>query len=243
MQRKKRLENKIALITGASQGMGAAIAKRYSVEGAHVLLLDSHLEFLEEIDDIIQSKGGKTTLIPCDLEDTEKLESLGPLILKKFGKLDIFVANAATLGELGPITHLSSALWDRVLRINLTANFLLLKTLAPVLWRSDAPRVIGVTSSVASSMRAYWSAYAVSKRALEGLFLLYANETCNTSIKVNILDPGKMATPMRAQAFPGENPMDLPMPDDITDVFVDLVMPACTLHGQIIKAKGWKGCA
>lgn len=240
MQKERQLEGKIALITGASQGIGAAVAKKYAEEGAHVLLLGRQLKLLEEIDDIIQSKGGTSTLIPCDLEDTQKLESLGALIFKKFGRLDIFIANAAVLGDLGPITHISHALWDRVLRINLTANFLLLKVLVPILQYSNQPRIIGVTSSVAASMRAYWGAYAVSKRAFEGLFLLYANETCNTSMKVNILDPGKTATSMRSQAFPGEDPMSLPIPDTVADIFLDLVLPTCTFHGQIVKAKEWK---
>lgn len=240
MVQEKKLESRIALITGASRGIGAAVAIRYAREGAHVLLLGRRLDLLERVDDAIQLQGGKATIIPCDLEDFNKLSSLRALLFDRFGYLDIFVANAGILGNFVPLVHMSLELWDQVIKTNLTANWFLLKALDPLLRRSPAGRVIGVTSSAAKTLKAYRGAYAISKRALEGLLLVYAHEMENTSLKVNLIDPGNIATGMRAQAFPGEDPKTLPSPESVTDVFVDFALPICSFHGQTIKAQEWK---
>ena len=160
---------------------------------------------LEEIDDAIKERGGKATLIPLNLTDGKAIDALGPTLYERFGRLDVFVGNAAILGRLSPLTHIPSEHWERVIATNLTANWRLIRTLDPLLRRSDAGRVIFVTSSVAHMAKAYWAPYSVSKAALETLAKTYANETSDSAIKVNIIDPGATATRMRAEAYPGED--------------------------------------
>jgi NAD(P)-dependent dehydrogenase (short-subunit alcohol dehydrogenase family) len=230
-----RLKDRIALITGASRGIGRATALALSCEGAHVLLLARKQKSLEPVDDEIKAKGGKTSLIPLDLEDGPTIDALGPALYQRFGRLDIFIGNAGLLGGLRPLTHIASETWERVLAINLTANWRLIRTLDPLLRRSDAGRVIFVTSSgVAHSGRAYWGPYSVSKAALETLAKTYANETADSPIKVNIVDPGATATAMRAEAYPGEDQATLQTPEQVADVIVRLAMPDYTETGQIV---------
>jgi NAD(P)-dependent dehydrogenase (short-subunit alcohol dehydrogenase family) len=228
-----KLSDRIALITGASRGLGRAVALRFAREGAHVLLLSRSLTLLGMVDDETRAAGGKATLLPLDLADGPAIDALGPSLYERFGKLDIFVGNAAILGALSPLPHIPSARWDRVLAVNVTANWRLIRTLDPLLRNSDAARVIFVTSSVARSCRPYWAPYSVSKAALEALAKTYANETASTSIKVNLVDPGAMATRMRAEAYPGEDPATLPTPDAVTGIFVSLATVENEATGQI----------
>ncbi|MGZ9107212.1 MAG: SDR family NAD(P)-dependent oxidoreductase [Micavibrio sp.] len=234
----KPLVGRVALITGASRGIGAAVAKAYADAGAHVVLTARNTKALEALDDEIRGSGGTATLIPLDLLDHDKIDTLGPALAEKFGRLDIFVGNAGMLGTLGPLGHAKANEWDRVINLNLTANFRLIRTLDPLLRASDAGRVILVTSGAAEGYRAYWGAYAVSKAGLEALARSYKAETDKTNIRVNLLDPGRVRTTMRAEAFPGEDPQTLQTPDEIVDAFLRLANPSCKSHGERVQAQG-----
>ncbi len=234
MSEQKLKDHRIALITGASRGLGRAVALRFAREGAHVLLLSRNLSALGQVDDEIRAIGGNATLLPLDLADGPAIDALGPSLYERFGKLDVLVGNAAILGALSPLPHIPSAHWERVFAINVTANWRLIRTLDPLLRRSDAGRVIFVTSSVARSCRPYWAPYSVSKAALEALAKTYAHETASTPIKVNLVDPGAMATRMRAEAYPGENQATLPAPETIPEMFVKLALAENELTGELV---------
>lgn len=226
---------RIALVTGASKGIGAAVAKAYAEAGAHVIMIGRNKKNLEKVDDEIRVAGGLATLMPLDLLSLDDLEKLGPTIQQRFGKLDIFVGNAGLLGTLTPLPHISAREFQHVMDTNLTANFRLIKTLDPLLRASDAGRVIFVsTSAGVVEGRAYWGTYSISKAALESMAHVYAAETVKTNLRVNIVNPGAVRTDMRAAAMPGEDPSSLPAPDDIVTVFLDLADPACKKHGEIV---------
>jgi NAD(P)-dependent dehydrogenase (short-subunit alcohol dehydrogenase family) len=232
----KRLKDRIALITGASSGIGRAAALAFAREGAHVLLLARTLKALEEVDDRVRAEGGKATLIPLDLADGKAIDALGPSLYERFGRLDVLVGNAAILGRLSPLTHVPAEHWERTFAINVTANWRLIRTLDPLLRRSESGRVIFVTSGVARSARAYWAPYSVSKAALEALAKTYANETTDSAIKVNLIDPGATATRMRAEAYPGEDRATLRTPEEVAERFVAFAMPDWMETGQIVEA-------
>ena len=232
----QRLLNRIALITGASRGIGRAVALAYAQEGAQVLLLARSLPSLEKVDDEIRALGGKASLVPLDLANGNAIDALGPSLYERFGRLDVLVGNAAILGGLAPLPHIASANWERVFAVNVTANWRLIRTLDPLLRRSDAGRVMFLTSGVARNCRSYWAPYSVSKAALEALAKTYANETASTEIKVNLIDPGATATRMRAEAYPGENPNTLRKPEEVAETFVRLAMRDWTQTGQIVEA-------
>jgi NAD(P)-dependent dehydrogenase (short-subunit alcohol dehydrogenase family) len=231
-----RLKDRIALITGASRGVGRAVALVFAREGAHVLLLARTRKALEEVDDQVRAHGGKATLIPLDLADGKAIDALGPSLYERFGRLDVLVGNAGILGRLTPLTHIPSEQWERALAVNVTANWRLIRTLDPLLRRSDAGRVIFVTSGVAHSGRAYWAPYSVSKAALDTVAKTYANETADSPIKVNLIDPGATATRMRAEAYPGEDQATLRTPEQVAEKFVVLATPQWTETGQIVEA-------
>lgn len=235
----KRLEGRIALVTGASRGIGRAVAKRYAAEGATVIAVARTQGALEELDDEVRSAGGAPlVLVPQDLRKGDDIDRMGLALYERFGKLDILVGNAGVLGTLCPITHLKPKDWDDVIASNLTANWRLLRSLDPLLRQSDSGRAIFVTSSVARQPRAYWSAYAISKAALEMMTKIYAEETARTAVRVNIYDPGRTRTRMRASAFPGEDESTVPPPETHGDRFVDLASAECTLHGAIVGVDG-----
>jgi NAD(P)-dependent dehydrogenase (short-subunit alcohol dehydrogenase family) len=231
-----RLSNRIALITGASRGIGAAVAERFAAEGAHVILAARTVGGLEEVDDRIRAAGGTATLVPVDLADFDKIDQLGLSIFERFGKLDILVGNAAMLGNLSPIAHYDPKLWGKVLDLNVTANYRLIRSFDRLLRTSDAGRAIFVTSGVARAPTAYFGAYAASKAALEMVVKMYAAEVAKSNLRVNLLDPGVVRTKLRAQGFPGEDPMSLRPPESVADRFVELAAPACTRHGEVISA-------
>lgn len=218
-----RMNGKIALVTGASRGIGAATAKRFAAEGAHVILTARTVGALEAVDDEIQQISGKpATLVPLDLRNMELIDNLGAQIYERFGKLDVLVGNAAMLGTLSPLSHVATAEFEDLMAVNVTANFRLLRILDPLLRLSKAGRVIMVTSGATRAPIAYWGPYAASKIALEQLTLTYAAEMAMTTVRANLLDPGATRTAMRAKAFPGEDPMTLPTPESITEWFVRL---------------------
>lgn len=231
------LNEKIALITGASRGIGAAVAKRFAAEGARVILVARTVGGLEEVDDAIQKAGGKpATLVPLDLKEGIKIDELAGIIAQRFGKLDILVGNAAMLGVLSPVAHIEPKVWDEVMQVNVTANWRLIRAFDPLLRASDAGRAMFVTSGVTRGAFPYWGAYSASKAALEMLVNTYAAEIAKTNVRVNLIDPGVVRTKMRATAMPGEDPMKLPTPEEITDVFVEYGLITCAKNGKIIKA-------
>lgn len=228
------LAGKTALITGASRGIGAAAAKLLARQGAHVILIARTIGGLEAVDDEIKAFGGKATLMPLDLFKLNDLDALGPTLYQHFPRLDIFIGNAAMLGTLAPLGHLKPDEWQKVMDLNVTANFRLIRTLDPLLKASSNGRVVFVTSGITQDLKAYWGEYAVSKVALEALAKVYASECANTNVKVNILDPGRVRTAMRAQAYPGEDPAKRPHPDEIADYFLKLVGDDCVMNGETI---------
>ena len=229
------LKDRIALITGASRGIGRATAKLLAADGAHVLLLGRNQKRLEAVDDEITAAGGKATLIPLDLANCAAIDPLGPSLYERFGRLDIFVGNAAILGGLRPLNHIPSETWEKVLAVNLTANWRLIRTLDPLLRLSDAGRVVFVTSSrVAAQGRPYWAPYSVSKAGLETLAKAYANETADSASKVTIVDPRATATSMRAEAYPGEDRSTINSPEQAAETIVKLCLPSVTETGQIV---------
>ncbi len=232
-----RLEGRIALVTGASRGVGAAVAKRLAAEGAHMVLTARTVGGLEEVDDAIKAAGGKATLVPADLLDMTQIDQMGAAVFERFGRLDILVGNAASLGVLSPIGHIDPTVWDETMALNVTVNYRLIRSFDPLLRQSDAGRAIFVSSGAARSAKPYWGSYSVSKAALEALVRTYAGEIEKTNVRANIVSPGGVRTSMRAHAFPGEDPQTLPTPDEITDVFVMLSEPACQKNGEIVNAQ------
>lgn len=234
MSKEKALSGKIALITGGSRGIGAAAAKELARQGAHVILIARTIGGLEAVDDEIKALGGKATLMPLDLFKLDELDALGPTLYQHFPKLDIFIGNAAMLGTLAPLGHIKPDEFQRVMDLNVTANYRLVRTLDPLLKASDNGRVVFVTSGITQDYKAYWGEYAVSKAALEALAKVYAAECANSNVKVNIIDPGRVRTAMRAQAYPGEDPQKRPHPDEIAPYFLKLVANDCTMNGQTL---------
>jgi NAD(P)-dependent dehydrogenase (short-subunit alcohol dehydrogenase family) len=233
----KRFEGKLALITGASRGIGRAVALGMAGEGAHVILAARRVGALEELDDEIRALGGTATLVKIDLTDGEKVDALGPTIHERWGKLDILIGNAGLLGPLSPLPHIPTDSWHTVFNVNLHANWRLIRTCDPLLRNADAGRAIFVTSGAAAAKRAYWGAYSVSKAALEALAKTYAHEVANTNVRVNLINPGPVRTNMRAQAFPGEDPATLPAPDELVSLFLELALPDQAANGEVFDFK------
>lgn len=232
------MSGRVALVTGASRGIGRAVATRFAAEGAHVILIARTVGGLEEVDDEIKAAGGDATLVPCDLTDFEAIDTLGPALLERFERLDVFVGNAGALGMMTPLSHYDAKVWHEVFDINVHANWRLIRTLEPLLRRSEAGRAILVTSGAASNPRAFWGAYAVTKAAVETLARVWASELENSNVRVNILNPGATRTGMRAAAFPGEDPETLKTPEDIAGKFVELASPEWTENGARIDLAG-----
>ena len=231
------LAGRIALVTGASRGIGAAVARRFGREGARVVAVARTAGGLEELDDAIRAGGGEpATLVPLDLREFDKIDQLGASLFERFGRLDVLVGNAALLGTLSPTAHIAPAVWQEVLDVNVTANWRLIRSLEPLLRQSTAGRAVFVSSGVASGIFPYWNVYATSKAALEMMVKTWAGELTKTKIRVNLLDPGVVRTRMRAQAFPGEDPMRLAPPESVTDLFVQLASSACPRHGEVVRA-------
>jgi len=231
-----RLVGRLALVTGASRGIGAAVAKRFAAEGAHLVLVARTAGGLEEVDDAIRAAGGTATLCPLDLRDGDRIDQMALSIAERFEKLDILVGNAGVLGELTPTGHMDPTVWDEVMAINVTANWRLIRMFDPLLRRSDAGRALFTTSGAASGAQAYWGAYAASKAALESLVRCYAAENRKTGVRANLVDPGAVRTRMRERAFPGEDPRSLPPPEAVTPLFLELAEASCSRQGEILRA-------
>lgn len=229
----KPLQGRVALVTGASRGIGRAAALAYAEAGAHVVALARTTGALEELDDAIRAIGGSATLVPADLADAGAIEKLGPALLQRWGKLDIMLANAGILGPLAPLTHASPKEWAQVFDINVSANWRLLKSVEPALQASDAGRVILLSSGAAHKCMAYWGPYSISKAAVEAMARTYANETSTSPLRVMLVNPGPLRTRMRAQAMPGEDPQTLRTPEDLAPHLVKLASPDWMETGKI----------
>src|ERR1700744_1545791 len=222
----KRFAGKIALVTGASRGIGRAAAIALGREGAHVICVARTVGGLEETDDAIQKAGGTATLVPLNLKDVAAIDRLGASIFERWRKLDGFFGNAGTLGVLTPLTHLEPKDFADLVDINVTANWRLIRSLDPLLRQSDAGRVLFLTSGAARKHTPYWGVYAMSKAALESLALTYAAECNGTKVCVNLLNPGPIRTAMRAKAMPGEDPSSLKRPEQVAPLIVELLSPS-----------------
>ena len=225
---------RVALVTGASRGIGRAAAKALAAAGAHVVLVARTVGGLEELDDDIHKIGGSATLVPLNLKDFVALDRLGASIFERWGKLDALFANAGVLGALTPLSHLDPKVFQELLDINVTANWRLIRSLDPLLRRSPAGRALFVTSGAARKNYPFWGGYAMSKLALESLALTYSAECEGSNIKVNLLNPGPVRTAMRAKAMPGEDPDTLPKPDALAPLIVEMLSPACEKNGELV---------
>ena len=190
----KGLEGRIALVTGASRGIGAAVAKRFADEGGHLILTARTVGGLEEVDDTIRAAGGNATLVPADLLDMDQIDRIAASVHERFGKLDVLVGNAGTLGILSPVGHVDPKVWDETIALNLTVNYRLIRAFDPLLRQADAGRAIFVSSGAARSAKAYWGPYSASKAALESLVRTYAEEVEKTNIRANIIKSGRPFT-------------------------------------------------
>ncbi len=236
IQAEKPLAGRIALVTGASRGIGRAVALELARRGAHVIALARTQGALEELDDAIRALGGEATLVPCDIKDYAALDRLGAAIHERWGKLDIFVGNAGILGPLTPIAHCDPEKWDQVFAVNVTANYRLLRSLDLLLRASDAGRVVFLSSGVAQrgELSAFWGPYAASKSALDAILRAYAAETVNVSnVRAMSVNPGPLRTRMRAAAMPGEDPETLRTPEEFAPKVADLCAPGWTETGKI----------
>jgi len=228
---------RIALVTGASRGIGRAAAKALAASGAHVIAVSRTVGGLEDLDDEIQKAGGHATLVPLDLKDGPALDRLGASIYERWGRLDAFLGNAGVLGAITPLSHLEPKLFQELVEVNVTANWRLIRSLDPLLRRSQAGRVVFVTSGAARKHTPFWGGYAMAKAALESLALTYAAECAGTEVKVNLFSPGPLRTAMRARAMPGEDPQSLAAPDVVAPALVDLLSPQCETSGELIQFK------
>jgi NAD(P)-dependent dehydrogenase (short-subunit alcohol dehydrogenase family) len=227
------------LITGASRGLGAALAERFAAEGATLVLVARTPGALEEVDDKVRAAGGRATLVPLDLADAQAIDRLGGALAQRFGRLDVLVAAAAELGPLSPLGHIPPAVFARLMTVNATANCCLIRSLDALLRVSPAGRAIFVTCAQARAGKPFWGGYAASKAALEALVMAYAAEMRRSTVRVNLIDPGPLRTRLRAEAYPGEDPGKLPEPAAVTAAFVALAETACAEHGQLIDAARW----
>jgi NAD(P)-dependent dehydrogenase (short-subunit alcohol dehydrogenase family) len=229
-------EGCIALVTGASRGIGRAVALELARSGAHVIALARTQGALEELDDAIRREGSEATLVPCDLKDFEALDRLGAAIFERWGKLDIFIGNAGVLGPVTPLAHVGPEQWDATFAVNVTANWRLIRSLDPLLRAAEAGRVVFISSSAghAAYLKPYWGPYAVTKAALDALARTYAAETMNISrVRVMAVDPGPLRTKMRAAAMPGEDPMSLRTPEELAPKILALCAPDWTQTGML----------
>ena len=237
------LTGRLALVTGASRGIGYQLALQMAQSGAEIIAVARTVGGLEELDDAITALGGKCTLVPLDLKDHDGIDRLGGVIAERWGKLDILVANAGVLGIVSPIAQVKSKTFDELMSVNLTSIWRLIRTTEPLLRQSDAGRAILLSSSVAHTARAFWGPYAASKAAVEVLGRTWAAESEKTSLRVNLVNPGGTRTHMRAQAMPGENPDTLPTAEETAAKIIGLASPELEETGKLwdVPTLSWKG--
>ena len=231
------LSGRVAVVTGASRGLGRAAALALAEAGAHVVALARTVGGLEELDDAIRGKGGAATLVPLDLTDFPALDRLGAAIYERWGKLDMLLGNAAQLGVITPVGHLEPRVWDEVIAVNVTANWRLIRSLDPLLRQSDAGRALFVTCGAVRELRPYWGAYAASKAALEALVRTWARELAISKARVNLIDPGPLRTRIRAQARPGEDPTTVKAPEAVAPEIVRMLSPDFAANGTLFEVE------
>jgi NAD(P)-dependent dehydrogenase (short-subunit alcohol dehydrogenase family) len=234
------LAGRIALVTGASRGIGYAATLALARAGAHVVAVARTVGGLEELDDAARAAGSSATLVPLDLRDFAGLYRLAAALNERHGRLDALVGNAAVAATLSPLDHVEPKTWDDMMTLNVTANWHLIRAMDPLLKRSDAGRAVFVTSRAATLARAYWAPYSVSKAALDVLARTYAAETTSTAVRVNLFDPGPTRTRMRAQVMPGEDPMTLPTADEVAEKILGLCLPSFAETGRLYEFRAGK---
>lgn len=237
MRKTPDLSGRLALVTGASRGIGYQIALQMAAAGAHIIAVARTQGGLEELDDQIRQAGGTATLVPLDLQDMAGIDRLGGAIHERWGKLDILVANAGVLGVISPIGHVEAKVFEKVMAINVTATWRLIRSVEPLLKASDAGRAILLSSGVAHSCKAFWGPYAASKAAVEAMGRCWAEETVNSPLRVNSVNPGATRTALRAQAVPGEDPDTLPTPAQVAAGIIPLADPALTETGMLFDVR------
>jgi NAD(P)-dependent dehydrogenase (short-subunit alcohol dehydrogenase family) len=228
---------RIVLITGASRGLGAALAEAFAGERTRLILIGRTPGALEEVDDRVRARRGQATLVPLDLLQGEGIDQLGGALAQRHGRLDVLIGNAAELGTLSPVGHFEPKVFERVMALNAGANYRLIRSLDPLLRAAPAGRAIFVTCSQGRDPRPYWGAYGASKAALEALVLSYAAEVRRTPLRVNLVDPGPMRTRLRAQAYPGEDPAAQPLPETRVEPVLALAAPDCARHGELVSLR------
>ncbi len=227
------LASRIALVTGASRGIGYATARALARAGAHVIAVARTVGGLEELDDEIRKDGGSSTLVPLDINDSDGIAHLGAALNERHGKLDILIGNAGVAGPSSPLGHIDLKAWNDVIAVNVTANFQLIRCMEPLLKQSDAGRAVFITSGAASKATAYLGPYAASKSAVETLARVWSHETASTPIRVNLFSPGPIRTRMRAIVMPGEDPLTLDTPEQVAEYIVPMCAPSWTDTGKI----------
>lgn len=231
----KRLEGKIALVTGASRGIGFETAIHLAKEGAHIIATARTQGGLEELDDAVKAAGSSATLVPLDVRDYDGIDRLGAAIFERWKKLDIFIGNAGALGKLTPLAHLDPKVWTEAMEVNITSNYRFLRSLDPLFRSADWARVVFVTSGLAFKCTPYWGAYSVGKAGLEAIMRTYAGEMASTNVRTNCFSPGATRTKMRATAMPGEDPLTLPTPEDVSAQMLTMCLPDFTDNGGVWK--------
>jgi NAD(P)-dependent dehydrogenase (short-subunit alcohol dehydrogenase family) len=225
--------SRIALVTGASRGIGAAVALELAQAGYHIVATARTVGGLEELDDKIRTAGGSATLVPLDIKDFDGIARLALALNERYGKLDVLIGNAGVLGPLSPLEHIEPKNFDNLMAVNVTANWQLIRTMNALLTRAPAGRALFVTSGAAYRGRAYWGPYAASKAALDAMIRSYAAETTTTNVRANLFAPGPTRTRMYIGAFPGVDPETLPTPEDVAKAMLPLCLPECTESGKI----------
>jgi NAD(P)-dependent dehydrogenase (short-subunit alcohol dehydrogenase family) len=226
-------DGRVAVVTGASRGIGRAAALALGKAGAHVVAVARTVGALEELDDEIRAVGSSATLVPLDLRDGPGIDRLGAALYERWGRLDMLLGNAAILGVITPVPHMDPKVFEDVMAINVTANWRLIRSLDPLLRQSDAGRALFLTSGLSHLRRPYWGAYSASKAALETLVTTYAREMQNTSVRVNLVNPGRLRTRMRAQAMPGEDPMSLRPAEAVVPDILRMLSPEFSENGTL----------
>lgn len=234
----ERLTGSVALVTGASRGLGAATAVELARFGAHVVITARTQGGLEETDDAIRGLGGSATLLPLDLKEGEQVDAIGPSLYQRFGRLDILVHAAGTLGRLTPVSHVMPHDWEEAVAVNLDASLRLIRTCEPLLRQAPAGRAVFVTDEHARTPVAYWGVYGATKAAMENLVLTWAGELRLTNIHVNLFEPGVFRSRLRTHAFPGEEPTTLPGPESVAPVLATLCLPEEERHGELVRVAG-----
>jgi NAD(P)-dependent dehydrogenase (short-subunit alcohol dehydrogenase family) len=229
----KPLADRIALVTGASRGIGAALALELAQAGAHIVAVARTVGGLEELDDKIEAAGSTATLVPLDVKDSDGIARLALALNERYGRLDVLVGNAGVLGMPSPLGHVEPKDWDNMVAVNVTANWQLIRCMDPLLKRASAGRAVFLTSGLSWKARPYFGAYAASKAALEALVRTYAAECATTNVRVNLFSPGQTRTRMMATAFPGVDPQTLPPPEQVVKAIVPLCLPDCAESGKI----------